>query len=67
LAILEQRYAEQADFVRKIYDTGVKAVIIVTGLLLKKMKAMKFLMSEFLSYSISLEKSPWILRMPSTI
>ncbi len=24
--------AEQADFVRKIYDTGVKAVIIVTGL-----------------------------------
>jgi len=25
--------AEQADFVRKIYDTGVKAVIIVTGLI----------------------------------
>src|SRR6478735_4234512 len=25
--------AEQADFIRKIYDTGVKAVIIVTGLI----------------------------------
>jgi 4-hydroxy-tetrahydrodipicolinate synthase len=25
--------AEQADLVRKIYDTGVKAVIIVTGLI----------------------------------
>ena len=27
---------EQADFVRKIYDTGVKAVIIVTGLIAKE-------------------------------
>src|SRR6187200_2376169 len=27
--------AEQAGFIRKIYDTGVKAVIIVTGLIAK--------------------------------